>query len=230
MDPFTKGNDKKRGVDPLTFVIETGELCKAIDDDKKGRICALKPDDLNRLASNIRNDVNSCVLETLVDAIKGGRLKENQAAAYSYEPLTMIRTLLCLFKRPEDVYSQITKDDLAKLTDAEAENILYDVFQTIEKELEIDLAKHGKEVNPKFDRYEPTPEKKRLDEMTEQARQFDLRWANIVGRVDVWLRSDGTLRSRFGCPLMGDQDPKTKEVREGVASEIEAVAEAIRKG
>jgi hypothetical protein len=134
MDPFTKGNDKKRGVDPLTFVIETGELCKAIDDDKKGRICALKPDDLNRLASNIRNDVNSCVLETLVDAIKGGRLKENQAAAYSYEPLTMIRTLLCLFKRPEDVYSQITKDDLAKLTDAEAENILYDVFQTIEKE------------------------------------------------------------------------------------------------
>jgi hypothetical protein len=29
---------------------------------------------------------------------------------------------------------------------------------------------------------------------------------------------------------MGDQDPKTKEVREGVASEIEAVAEAIRKG
>jgi hypothetical protein len=222
----TVGTMSMRGNDPLTKIAAASAVLGAVHYEELARMALMPKEKIREIVGYAKDDLGSDVLEGLNEAMADGTIPNDKIGKPVREPLTQLAILLRVLARKDDVRSQLKPGELAKLTDQEAENILFDVFTTMESELRIDLAKHGIDVDPKFDAILPTDEKKELTKESEEAKKLGLSFANSLALAEVWIRSDGTLRGRW---VVGKLcfDPKIKKA---TADYLREIADGIEKG
>jgi hypothetical protein len=223
----TVGTISMRGRDPLTRIVAANAVIGPVHHEELARMALMSPEDVQQCADDIKEDLGADVLESLNSAMAGGRIPNDKCGRIAKDPLTQLWMLLRILARKDDVRSQLEPGDLQKLTDQEAQNILFDVFVTMEDELRIDLAKHDVIVDPKFDGILPSPEKKELAKETKEADELNLMFANGLAKTDVWIRSDGSIRGRYGVSLLLSKDQKLRAM---TADYVRRLADAIEKG